>query len=332
MLEIDGSQAGGQLLRTAVALSALTKKPFKIINIRGARPEPGIKPQHLEGVKAVAELCNAKIKGLKIGSKELEFYPNELEEKDLEIKISTAGSIGLVLQSLLNLTPHLRKEIKINFIGGGTWNRWAPPVVYLERVLFPLLNYNCELEIIKEGFYPKGAAEVNVILKPLKIGYLNFTERTDIKSISIVSVASDSLKKSNVAERQAKSAQKLIEDKLNKMTFIELKYSKTLSPGSGILTFIKTDNSYVGADLIGEKGEPSEKIGERVARDLIKEYSKGIVDRHAADMLLPFMALSKSSKIITSEITHHILTCANVIEKFLDIKFEINKDTNSISI
>src|SRR3989337_4409329 len=119
MILIDGSNAGGQLLRTAIALSALTQRPFKMTNIRGARPEPGLKSQHLEGVRALAELCNAKVNGLEIGSRELEFHPKELKEKDLEIKISTAGSIGLVLQSLLILTPHIKKEIKINFDGGG---------------------------------------------------------------------------------------------------------------------------------------------------------------------------------------------------------------------
>jgi RNA 3'-phosphate cyclase len=329
MIEIDGSRAGGQLLRTATALSALTEKPFRITNIRGARPEPGIKAQHLEGIKAIAELCNAKVKGLEINSKELEFYPNKLEEKDLEIKISTAGSIGLVLQALLILTPHIKKDIKIKFEGGATWGKWAPPVVYLERVLFSLLNYDCELEIIKEGFYPRGAAVVEAILKPMKIKPIKFTERKEIKSVNIISVASSFFEKAKVAERQAEAAQKLLEEKLNKTPFIEIKYSEAISPGSGILAMMRTENSFIGADLIGEKGKPAEYIGERTVRDLIKEYSKGVIDRHAADMLLPYM--TKNSKIITSDITHHIMTSSEVIEKFLDIEFKIDKEEKTIS-
>src|SRR3989304_1350773 len=146
MIEIDGSNAGGQLLRTAIALSALTQQPFKMINIRGARPEPGLKAQHLEGVKAIAELCNAEVKGLKIGSKELEFHPKEFQEKDLKINISTAGSIGLILQALFISTINSKKQINVKINGGGTWNKWAPPVVYLERVLSTLTGEDFEIE------------------------------------------------------------------------------------------------------------------------------------------------------------------------------------------
>ncbi len=144
---IDGSEAGGQLVRTACALSAITEKPFKITNIRGARPNPGLQIQHLEGLKSIAELCNAKTKGLELNSKELEFYPKKLEAKDLKIKISTAGSIGLVLQAVLLVTSQLGKSIKIEIDGGGTWNKWAPPVLYLEKVLFPLLKEETKINI-----------------------------------------------------------------------------------------------------------------------------------------------------------------------------------------
>lgn len=115
MIEIDGQEAGGQVLRTASALSVLTGKAFKIKNIRGARPEPGLKVQHMEGLKAIAELCEADVSGLAQGSTEMNFFPKELKPKDLKIEISTAGSIGLVLQSLLILVPKLSKPIKIKF-------------------------------------------------------------------------------------------------------------------------------------------------------------------------------------------------------------------------
>jgi RNA 3'-phosphate cyclase len=332
MIQIDGSSSGGQIVRLAVALAALTGKAIKIINIRGARPQAGLKTQHIEGIRAIGKLCDAEIKGLTLGSTTLEFYPKDFEEKDLEIEISTAGSIGLVLQTLLIVTPKLRKPINIKIAGGSTFSKWAPPVVYLERILFPLLSYDSELEILKEGFYPKGSAEVVATLKPMKIKPIDFTERTEIKSLSLISVASKSLEKSRVAERQADAAQKLLEEKLNKTPFIEIKYSEALSPGSGVLAVLQTHNSILGADLLGERGKPSEYIGERVVRDLIREYSKGVIDRHAADMLLPYMAMSKGSKIISSDITHHIITSAEVIEKFLDVKFEINRDNNTISV
>ena len=156
LILIDGSQAGGQLVRTACAMSAITRKPFKIINIRGARSPPGLKVQHMEGIKSIVELCNAETKGLELNSKELEFYPKELEAKDLKIKISTAGSIGLVLQAVLLVTSQLNKSIKIEIDGGATWGKWAPPVLYLEKVLFQLIGEDSKIKILRNGFYLKG--------------------------------------------------------------------------------------------------------------------------------------------------------------------------------
>jgi len=167
MIEIDGITAGGQLLRTAAALSVLTGKPFKIINIRGARPQSGLKAQHMEVIKALGKLCNAEITGLELGSEEIEFIPNKFVEKDLTIKIPTAGSIGLLLNALLIATYN--KSIKIKVYGGGTWNKWAPPVLYLKKVLFPLIGEKTEINIIRDGFYPQGGAEVEVISKPFEI-------------------------------------------------------------------------------------------------------------------------------------------------------------------
>lgn len=324
MILINGSEAGGQLVRTACALSAITGKPFKLTNIRGARPNPGLQTQHLEGIKAIVELCNAKTKGLELNSKELEFYPEKLEPKDLKIKISTAGSIGLVLQAVLLVTSHLNKSVKIEIEGGGTWNKWAPPVLYLEKVLFPLIGEESKIKILKDGFYPKGGANVEVMAKPLKLKSIEILEKGKILEINGFSIASKNLEKVKVAERQANVAKKLIKQKFNKELNIENKYVDSLSPGSGILIYIKTENSIIGSDALGEYKKPAEDIAKYAVKNLIFEYSNGSVDRHAADMLLPYMALS-FGKIQTSEITNHIKTNISVIESFLPIKFEINE-------
>jgi len=332
LILIDGSNAGGQLVRTACALSAITRKAFKITNIRCARPNPGLQVQHIEGVKSIAELCNAETKGLALNSKELEFYPKKLETKDLKIKISTAGSIGLVLQAILIVTSQLNKSIKIEIEGGGTWNKWAPPVLYLEKVLLPLIKEETEIKIIRDGFYPQGGARVEVITKPLKLKYIEFLERTEIKEINGFSIASKSLEKAKVAERQTKTAKELIKQKFNRELNIETKYVDSLSPGSGVLIYIKTENSVIGGDSLGEIKKSAEDVAKEAVKNLIFEYANGSVDRHAADMLLIYMALAKSGKIKTSEITHHIRTNITVIEKFLPVKFEINEKDKIISV
>ncbi len=321
---IDGSEAGGQLVRIATALSAITGNPFKITNVRGARPNPGLQTQHMEGIKSIAELCNAETKGLELNSKELDFYPKKLEAKDLKIKISTAGSIGLVLQAVLLVTSQLEKSIKIEIDGGGTWNKWAPPVLYLEKVLLPLLKDETEIKIIRDGFYPKGNAKVEVITKPLKLEQIEYFERTEIKEINGFSIASKSLEKAKVAERQSKTAKELIKQKFNEELNIETRYVDSFSPGSGVLILIKTDNSIIGGDSLGEIKKSAEDVAKEAVKNLIFEYANGVIGRHAADMLLSYMALT-SGKIQTSEVTHHIRTNISVIEKFLPIKFEINE-------
>jgi len=329
MIKIDGSEAGGQLVRTACALSAITEKPFKITNIRGARPKPGLKIQHMEGIKSIVELCNAETKGLELGSRELEFYPKKLEAKDLKIKISTAGSIGLVLQAVLLVTSQLSISIKIDIDGGGTWNKWAPSVLYLEKVLFPLLKEETQIKILRNGFYPRGGAKVEINTKPFKLEPVEFLERTEIKEINGFSIASKSLEKVKVADRQAKTAKELIKQKFDRELNIETKYVDSLSSGSGVLIYIKTENSIIGGDSLGEIRKSSESVAKEAIKNLIFEYANGVVDRHAADMLLPYMALN-SGKIQTSQITHHVKTNISVIEKFLPVKFEIDKTNKMI--
>lgn len=330
LILIDGSNAGGQLVRTATALSTLTEKSFKMVNIRGARPNPGLKTQHIEAIKSLGKLCNAEVKGLKLYSQELEFYPKGLGEKDLKIKISTAGSIGLVLQAVMIATSKM-KGIEIEIDGGGTWNKWAPPVLYLEKVFFPLMGEKSKIKIIKDGFYPRGGAKVKIQTKYLESKPIEIVERGEIVEICGHSVASQNLKKAKVGERQGKKAEELIKQKFNRYLKKEVKYVNSLSPGSGLLLYIKTGNSVIGADSLGKRGKRAEDVAKDAIKNLIFEYANGAVDRHMGDMLLPYMALAGSGKIKTSEITHHILTNISIIEKFLPVKFDVNKDERLIS-
>src|SRR3989344_7176795 len=198
MITIDGSEgeSGGQILRSSLALSAITQKPFTITKIRAKRPQPGLKEQHLQTVNAIAQLCNAEITGNNLHSQELTFIPQTLKSGHLNMKINTAGSIGLVLQSLLIAT--VKTDLEITIQGGSTWSKWAPPVLFLEEILLPLLkkmNYVFEIKREKEGFYPKGGALVRVKTKKTDLKPLILVEKTPIESITIVSQADKSLQK-----------------------------------------------------------------------------------------------------------------------------------------
>ena len=332
MMILDGSEAGGQFVRTACALSAITGKAIRIINIRGARPEPGLKIQHIEGIKALGELCRAEISGLEKGSRELDFFPREFSEKDLEVNISSAGSIGLVLQALLIAAIKFEKQVKIKFNGGGTWGKWAPPVLYLEKVLFPPLG--CEdslaINIKRDGFYPKGGAEVEVIVKPFKPEPTDKTEKGKLLELNIFSLASESLKRANVAERQARAAEDFLRGKFLVPITKDIKYVPSVSPGSGVLVAGKYEHSILGGDAIGELGKRAEDVGKEAAKNFLSEIG-ATADRHAADMLLPYMAFSGGS-FMTSAITRHIATNCSVIEKFLPVKFGIDREKNVVKV
>lgn len=330
MIEIDGITSGGQALRTATALSALTGKPFKIINIRGARPTGGLKTQHLEAVRAIGKLCNAEIKGLKLDSKEIEFYPKKIKEKDIEIKLPTAASIGLLLQALLIAT--YGKELKITIKGGATFNKWACPVLYLKKVLFPLIGEKTEINIIRDGFYPIGHGYVEVQTKPFEIKKIDILRRGEIKEINGYSIASNILKKNKVAERQKECAEKLLKKEFQVPINIQINYVDSISPGSGILLVMKTENSIIGADCVGEKGKSSENIATEAVNNLIFESRKAGVDKHAGDMLLPYIALAGKGRYKTSMITNHTISNADIVNRFLDVKIRIIGDQGGMGV
>lgn len=332
IIEIDGSyqEGGGQILRTATALSSITGKPVKIFNIRAKRCNPGLQIQHLESVNALAQLCNAKTKGAELHSTELEFYPEKISANKINISISTAGSVALTLQGLMFAAMHAPAAVEIDINGGATAGKWAAPVNYLKYVLLPLLakcGYKAEIEIKKHGYYPKGGAEVFVKIFPSELKPLQLIERGKLLSIKGISHASSSLKNKKVAERMKESAEKIIFGKLKIKPEIEVKYVDAVCPGCGIELFANYENTVLGADGLGEIKKSAEQVGREAAEKLV-EYcnADACLDRHMADQILPYIALAAErgpSSASVAEITKHCLTNIWVIEKFLPVKFSV---------
>ncbi len=341
MIEIDGSygEGGGELVRTALALSTITQKPFKVNNIRAGRPNPGLKAQHLYCIKALKQLCNAQTNEVDVGSTELEYNPGKIQGKTITINIGTAGSITLLLQSIL--IPSLFSDTKVRLkITGGTDTKWSMPFDYFNELLIPHIRKYCEsveVKLEKRGYYPKGNGKVDIVIKPKKEKTIrvNLIEQGKLIQVKGVSHASLDLQKANVAERQAKAA-KLGLSKLNVPVNIRSEYQDTLSTGSGITLWaifsegeeIDLNNPVrLGADILGERGKRAEKVGQEAAEKLIKEInSTGAVDSHLCDNLIPLMALF-NGKIKTSEITEHTKTNIWITEQFLDVTFKISGNT-----
>ncbi|MEM4336541.1 MAG: RNA 3'-terminal phosphate cyclase [Candidatus Woesearchaeota archaeon] len=355
---LDGSylEGGGQIVRTAIALSTLTGKSFSISGIRKGRPEAGLKAQHLYCVKAAAKLCNADFSDVEIGSVSMAFFPKKLRATKLDIDIGTAGSISLFLQSVIIPSMFANAPVRMS-ITGGTDVMWSMPIDYVRYVFIPQLERYAKIDIavLRRGYYPKGGGKVEIEIKPkFRISdfenfeefhkYLReqreklmFEEQGTLLQIKGVSHASKILWNSKVAERQAEVA-KMFLKKLMCPVNVDCEYSDTYSAGSVITLWAifskEADNLknpiILGADAFGERGKSSENVGKEAAENLLKEILSGApIDQHLADNIIPFLGLF-GGKVKVSKITNHVLSNIYVAEKFLEVKFEIDQEKNII--
>ena len=334
MIEIDGShgEGGGALLRISAALSALTQNPIHITNIRANRSKPGLMPQHLNAVKAVAGLSNARVEGLEIESKELFFYPEDVRGGTYNIDIKTAGSITLVLQAFMIPAVFADEPVNIK-IRGGTDVRWSPPVNYLQHVTMPVLKsmgYDADLDIIRRGHYPRGGGIVNVKISPVK--KLNPINIDDLEIDEIRGISHAVKLPEHVAVRQAESAEKVLKaNGLNAEIEIE-NSNNALGPGSGIVLWTE-GNTRVGGSAIGERGVRAEKVGEKAAEELLYHISCGAaVDKYMGDQIIPYMAIAGKSWVKTAELTLHAVTNISVTEKIMGKKFDVDGEVGKIAI
>ncbi|ODS36377.1 MAG: RNA 3'-terminal-phosphate cyclase [Candidatus Altiarchaeales archaeon WOR_SM1_86-2] len=338
MLTIDGSkgEGGGQILRTAVAMAAITGVDVRIENIRANRPDPGLKAQHLNGIKAVAELCDAEVKGLNIKSHVIEFCPDEIKGGEMNIDIGTAGSITLILQALMVPAMFADDTVKIK-IRGGTDVKWSPPLDYLRFVTSGILKksgYDAEINLLRRGYYPKGGGEVEAVIHPAEIKKINLAGRGEIKRVLGISHSHTGLRNANVAQRQAMHARKILVNNLlnlgvNEEVNIREEYQDAFSYGSGITLWAETENSLIGASSLGEKGKMAELVGKEAAEDLIREIkSDAPLDMHMADQIIPYLALAKG-KVKASRITRHARTNVLVVNQF-GFDVGIDEDENVI--
>lgn len=338
MLEIDGSygEGGGQILRTAVALSVLTKKPVEIKNIRANRPTPGIKPQHYIAIQSIKELCNANVEGLEIGSSNLTFTPGDIKGGKYKFDIGTAGSITLVFQACLLSALKTHEPITI-CVTGGTDVKWAPSWDYFVYVFLPLIRkmrVTVDARLIKRGYYPKGGGEAELTVEPFKdIKPLQLEEQQEFTEVNgIINIAN---LPDHVGTRMKHAAIKTLIKKGLKAS-IEIEKTTSLSTGTGITLWAESDDSVLGSTVLGEKGLPAEKIGEDAAQGLQREIDAGAtVDVHAFDQILPYMALTRdkgSSSCIVREVSGHAGTNIWLVKQFFDADFKLTQSEDNVVV
>jgi RNA 3'-terminal phosphate cyclase (ATP) len=321
VLEIDGSygEGGGQLVRTAVALSAVTGKKIRIKNIRKNRPNPGLKQQHLKALETAAMICDAKVSGLFPVSTEISFAPVEIKGGKYDIDIGTAGSISLLLQCIMPALPFAKEDVELT-IRGGTDVAWSPTIDYLQYVTFRALKqfgYSGNIILKEHGYYPKGGGKVSTFFKPCRLKGFHFLKAEE----EIQGISHASNLPTHVPLRQAEAASRRLREN-GYPSQIETQSFEAFSTGSGITLW----TGYIGSSALGEKGLPAEKVGNAAADSIIPELRAGTsVDVHLADQLIPYMALAGNSSYTVRELSLHTETNIWITEQFLDVKFRIEK-------
>jgi len=331
-ITIDGShgEGGGQMIRTSIALSAITGLPVNIKNIRAKRCNPGLSPQHLKSILACAEMCDAKVTGAELGSSEVKFIPGKIHDGNFSIDIGTAGSTALILQTLVPVAIHAPNPVKFQ-ITGGTNVKWSMDFEYMQHIFgyyMKTIGIDYHIEIEKRGFYPKGGGKILVTISPGTPSTLNLTKRGKFQKIDVRAIAENRLKTKQVAKRELKGFSTIL--KIDKQ-FIE--YNSADSIGTSMHAHAHYENCKLGSSVIGDIKISAEEVGKKCAIQLKKQIdSSACVDEWMADQILPYMAFASSGKIHVAHITQHTETNIHVIEKFLPVKFTIDKENNIISV
>jgi len=323
MLEIDGSfgEGGGQILRTALSLACLLGRPFRIFNIRSARRKPGLMPQHLSCVRALATISNAMVQGDAPGSTELVFEPGETRPGEYFFDIGTAGSTSLLLQAILPPLVFSGERSHL-VLKGGTHVPFSPPFHFIKEIFIPMLRrlgIEVHASIESYGFYPKGGGRIKVDIVPATgVKPIRISERGEIKKISGISgVANLPL---SIAGRQRKAA---LDSLCAHGLRAEIALFEGKDFGQGTFVFLKTEaeNCIAGFSSLGERGKRAEAVGKEAAEGFINYYYSGsCLDHHLADQIVLYLAVAKGESSFTvSLVTKHLLTNLSVIEKFLGV-------------
>ena len=327
MITIDGSfgEGGGQILRTSLALSLVTGKPFKIVNIRAGRRKPGLLRQHLTAVNAATELGAAVVKGNEMRSGELIFEPTTVKPGEYHFAVGTAGSATLVLQTVLPalITADGPTELLLE---GGTHNPCAPPFDFVVKAFLPILEkmgpvVTAELE--RPGFYPAGGGRFTVKVKPVKsLSRIDLMARGKVVRQEAVAIVSQLLRR--IAERELA----VLKDKLS-WADQALKVEEVRNPrGPGNILMVIVESEHVTEVFtgFGERGVTSEHVAGSVIKPVREYIANDVpVGRYLADQLMIPMALAGGGEFMTLPLSRHSTTNIEVMKKFLNVEISVTR-------
>jgi RNA 3'-terminal phosphate cyclase (ATP) len=328
LVKIDGSfgEGGGQILRTSLSLSTITKTPFEIYNIRANRKTPGLSYQHLQAVNATAQICNAEVIGNQLRSTYLKFCPGDTQSGAYHINIGTAGSISLVLQTIFYPLGLANKPSSVT-ITGGTHVIYSPCIDYLIQqwlCYLKQIGFHAEIQSPMAGFYPRGNGVVSVMInlatpqRPLRIE--NRGKLIQVNGISMVSNLDI-----HIAQRQQLQARKrLSEFGIPHEILVEERASS--GKGTMLLLIGKFEHSQCCYFSLGALGKRAETVADEACNEFFSFLkTRGVIDEYLADQLIIPLALAKgSSQFVTPRVTQHLLTNIEVVKRFLPVAIEVS--------
>ncbi len=332
MIMIDGSfgEGGGQILRSSLALSLITGKPFQIRNIRAGRKNPGLMRQHLTAVNAAVEVGQAQVTGNQIGSAILTFSPQTVTAKKYHFSVGTAGSTTLVLQTILPalLVADAPSEI---ILEGGTHNPFAPPYSFLEKVFVPVLRQmgpDIALHLQRPGFYPAGGGCFTVTVQPkARLDRIDILERGAIVHRSVKAYVANLPKM--IGQRELGVIRSRLSWDKNALELVEVTDSH--GPGNIVTAEIQSERLTELFTGFGMKGLPADQVPLEMIQEVRDYLDAGVpVGRHLADQIMIPMAMAGGGRFRTLPLTLHSTTNLEILKQFLDIRVDVSKENRNV--
>ena len=322
LIPLDGAEGegGGQILRSALTLSAVTGQGFRVERIRARRLRPGLRPQHLAAVRAAGLACGAEVHGAFDGSPDLRFIPGRAAAGAFSFDIGTAGAATLVLQTVLPVLATAGEPSRVEVIG-GTHVPLSPSFHFLSRhwsEAVGRLGLVTTLELVRGGFHPRGGGEIRASVEPwTPPASLDLTKRGAL--VAVRGISGHARVRGDAAKRAAEAARTKLWEARRLETQWDVVELASASSGAFLQVEAVFENGRAAFGLLGERGLRAEVLGERAARRLLRflEDEEAAVDPWLADQLaVPFAVAGGGGKLSTSEVTSHLETVASVVRAF----------------
>ena len=328
MITIDGSEGegGGQVLRYAAALSLLTGEAFTIAKIRGGREKPGLMRQHVTALEAACAIGGAECSGLAVGSSEVTFRPGAVTPGEYHFAVGTAGSTGLVLQTVL--VPLMMADAPSRLVlEGGTHAMAAPPFEFIAKALLPIVRRmgpQVTARLERHGFYPRGGGRIVVDIEPAPLQPIECTERGEFRGGSVDALFAGL--PFEIAERELKAARKVLSD-WPEDSFRPQQLTPGVGPGNALVIEAEFAEVTEVVTAFGKLGVPAERVAQTAAKRMAGYLqSNAFAGPYLQDQLLLPFTVAGGGAFTTVKISEHTRTAAALIERFTGTRIALVED------